>query len=111
MKNWKKSWNLKSSKEYEPCYIFCTGKGKSFLSQIPNATAGVDEVLGTVFEGFVFVAFRLCLTILPLFVCCFFFSVIKPRRIKVWAHGAGKSKSKDGEKFFSVCRTSSQQLV
>ena len=64
----KKSWNLKSSTEYEPCYIFRTDKGKSVLSYIANATAGVDGVLGaTIFEGFVFFTFRLCLTILPLF--------------------------------------------
>ena len=28
----KNSWNLKSTKEYEPCYIFCSDKGKSALS-------------------------------------------------------------------------------
>ena len=116
MKNWKKSWNLKSSKEYEPCYIFCTDKGKSVLSLNTKrycwrrwSVGGGDcfqrlrfLCISTVFDHLTFVC---------LFVCLFF-SVIKPRRIKVWAHGAGKSKSKDGKMFSSVFHTSSsRQLV
>lgn len=43
---------------------------------------------------FTFLNFMICPCFM--FILCFF-SVIKPRRIKVWAQGALKSKSKDGE--------------